>query len=121
MNRHNQRQSIRLDQWLVNYLNQMQKQNIKNSWNENGHVPAFLDLKAAASHTGLTLRWLRRHWTKLLREGVSIYRLPTPKDPDKGKIMFDAVSLVAWIEKTRVVMPNSVSPQTKHLKAVGQK
>ena len=66
------------------------------------HAPIFLDLKSAACHTGLNVRWLRRYWTRLLREGVQIYRLPTPTDPDKGKIMFGTASLVEWLEKRRI-------------------
>ncbi len=69
---------------------------------QTGQTPIFLDLKSAAYHTGLTVRWLRRYWTLLLREGVQIYRLPTPVDPDKGKIMFNTVSLIEWLEKRKI-------------------
>lgn len=69
------------------------------------NCPIYLDLKKAAEYSGLSARWLRRHWTLLLREGVKIHRLPTPKDPDKGRIMFERLSLVEWMEKQRVTQP----------------
>lgn len=73
--------------------------------------PLYLDLKRASAHTGLTIRWLRRYWPTLLCEGVKVVRLPAPKDQDKGKIMFERVSLEQWLEKRQVANIVSDSPR----------
>ncbi|OGW83212.1 MAG: hypothetical protein A2Z83_06350 [Omnitrophica bacterium GWA2_52_8] len=67
--------------------------------------PVFLNLKTAASVCGLTPRYLRRAWPKLLADGVKVSRLPTPKDPQKGQLLFERRSLIFWIEQHAIKMP----------------
>ncbi|PIQ83575.1 MAG: hypothetical protein COV75_06840 [Candidatus Omnitrophica bacterium CG11_big_fil_rev_8_21_14_0_20_63_9] len=65
----------------------------------------FLPLAEAASYAGLTPRWLRRHWSELARDGVTVCRVP--RDALKGRLLFERASLDRYLTTCQVAATNS--------------
>ena len=60
----------------------------------------FLNMEGAAAYIGVSLRWMRRHWCELVRDGVTGHRVP--KDSPKGRLFFEKDSLDAYLKRCRI-------------------
>lgn len=68
----------------------------------------YLTLSEAGRYLGRSVRWMRRHWPDLVREGCHAYRVP--KSSPKGQLMFLRAGLDEYMERCRI-LPSNLSVQ----------
>ena len=60
----------------------------------------YLTLAESGRYLGRSVRWMRRHWTDLVRDGCEAYRVP--KDAPKGHLLFLKSGLDNYITKCQI-------------------
>lgn len=60
----------------------------------------YLSLAESGRYIGQSTRWMRRHWPDLVKDGVTVLRVP--KGSIKGRLVVDRTSLEAYLGQCRV-------------------